>query len=733
MQGHRTTIGSLTLPDSLDFDCGSTSSNVGVDHQICWGNLCDHPESRLTDYTISASSSDTYMATLAQEGQNLNRWFVGEPSSSTPPNLVNHDEQLMQNGWSSSMSAATSSLAPRVEAQCYQPSGSVPRNITNLTLDGNHQNVNGTSFMQFHGSGASSHNYDLNIGPLGEVGDDHMECINSSKIGGVENKLMMPSGSNPSDPFSSAASGVEEDDSRPGCSLDGRRLSCKRKAFEGNAGQSSSGGSCFLRESSCSIWPDVSPCYNNNNNAGSSMNVSTPFESSHGVSPPDSVNPRLGLGVGGYARESHAPNVAGGAEGFHRNYRVRVNSSNQQNSIPSHSYFSAANGHSSVPSAHQPLRFLPINPSLDLMSSTPPDNAAAAVPSQSFATRMPSLRRHMQALRWNASSSSTPASSSSAVAGSSCDTDAPLNDDLASRTMTRNISTFTSATEDTSSTPHPTHWDLSGANATFPRNVASSSRSGQSSGSHSSAGPNGVPHRHSQSQYSRRLSGYVPRSLLSSVGSEVVAPGHNILAQRTASASSHGLPPSGSGSEGHNHSYPQSALWIERQGEGVVGAPYSLRALATAGEGRSRLVSEIRNVLDIMRRGEGLRFEDIMILDQTVLFGMSDMHDQHRDMRLDVDNMSYEELLALEERIGNVCTGLSEETVLSRMKRRRYLSSMREEQTDMEPCCICQENYNDGEELGTLDCGHDFHTDCIKQWLARKSLCPICKTTALST
>lgn len=31
-----------------------------------------------------------------------------------------------------------------------------------------------------------------------------------------------------------------------------------------------------------------------------------------------------------------------------------------------------------------------------------------------------------------------------------------------------------------------------------------------------------------------------------------------------------------------------------------------------------------------------------MILDQSVLFGVADIHDRHRDMRLDVDNMSYE-------------------------------------------------------------------------------------------
>lgn len=31
-----------------------------------------------------------------------------------------------------------------------------------------------------------------------------------------------------------------------------------------------------------------------------------------------------------------------------------------------------------------------------------------------------------------------------------------------------------------------------------------------------------------------------------------------------------------------------------------------------------------------------------MILDQSVFFGVADAHDRHRDMRLDVDNMSYE-------------------------------------------------------------------------------------------
>lgn len=37
-----------------------------------------------------------------------------------------------------------------------------------------------------------------------------------------------------------------------------------------------------------------------------------------------------------------------------------------------------------------------------------------------------------------------------------------------------------------------------------------------------------------------------------------------------------------------------------------------------------------------------LVFQDVMILDQSGFFGMVDIQDRHRDMRLDVDNMSYE-------------------------------------------------------------------------------------------
>lgn len=125
--------------------------------------------------------------------------------------------------------------------------------------------------------------------------------------------------------------------------------------------------------------------------------------------------------------------------------------------------------------------------------------------------------------------------------------------------------------------------------------------------------------------------------------------------------------------------------------------------------------------------------------------------------------MCVQELLALEERIGNVNTGLTEENISKCMKQKIYVTE--DGQPDAEPCCICQvpifltlynlqiislgvdslkkvlivrcyhfmilqEEYKNGDDLGGLECGHDFHTSCIKKWLSQKNACPVCKAAA---
>ncbi|KAG8502537.1 hypothetical protein CXB51_001126 [Gossypium anomalum] len=115
--------------------------------------------------------------------------------------------------------------------------------------------------------------------------------------------------------------------------------------------------------------------------------------------------------------------------------------------------------------------------------------------------------------------------------------------------------------------------------------------------------------------------------------------------------------------------------------------------------------------------------------------------DHHRDMRLDIEDMSYEELLALGERIGNVNTGLSEEIIRRKLKTRSYstfatnINLEEAAPVEQEPdfCTICQEDYKNQEKIGTLDCGHEYHASCLRKWLLVKNVCPICKSEALAT
>ncbi|KAK2422483.1 RING-type E3 ubiquitin transferase [Trifolium repens] len=122
-------------------------------------------------------------------------------------------------------------------------------------------------------------------------------------------------------------------------------------------------------------------------------------------------------------------------------------------------------------------------------------------------------------------------------------------------------------------------------------------------------------------------------------------------------------------------------------------------------------------------------------------------NDPHRDLRLDIDGMSYEELLALGERIGKVNTGVSEEIITSQLKTKLYtpypsidlnelpidLNELPPDDEEIDTCMICQDAYQYQENIGTIQCGHEFHVDCISKWLKIKNQCPICKTEAITT
>ncbi|KAG9450461.1 hypothetical protein H6P81_010426 [Aristolochia fimbriata] len=125
---------------------------------------------------------------------------------------------------------------------------------------------------------------------------------------------------------------------------------------------------------------------------------------------------------------------------------------------------------------------------------------------------------------------------------------------------------------------------------------------------------------------------------------------------------------------------------------------------------------------------------EIMMFQTSFLSGTPDHFDQYRELRLDVDSMSYEELLELGDRIGYVSTGLREEEILRCLRKMKHsiLSSTSSHKTagiDWK-CSICQEEYEANDEVGKLECGHSYHLYCIKQWLLQKNACPVCKAVA---
>ncbi|KAK6946666.1 Zinc finger, RING-type [Dillenia turbinata] len=133
--------------------------------------------------------------------------------------------------------------------------------------------------------------------------------------------------------------------------------------------------------------------------------------------------------------------------------------------------------------------------------------------------------------------------------------------------------------------------------------------------------------------------------------------------------------------------------------------------------------------------------DEIAILEIPGFYDVGNGIDHHQDMRLDIDDMSYEDLLALAERIGNVSTGLSEDTILTHLRTKIYDSSIKsinleemgcaEQETDS--CIICLEDFANQDKVAILDCGHEYHADCLKKWLLVKNVCPICKSSATAT
>lgn len=142
-----------------------------------------------------------------------------------------------------------------------------------------------------------------------------------------------------------------------------------------------------------------------------------------------------------------------------------------------------------------------------------------------------------------------------------------------------------------------------------------------------------------------------------------------------------------------------------------------------------------------------------------------EQEDYMSDDEVDPDNMTYEELQALADTVGSVSRGLPTHIIdslpISRYHRQAPLPAAANssnsilidlctpdgrtgragvpiisiddtpEQQVRGPsqevqCTVCCMELEDGEHVMRLPCGHFYHPDCIRPWLALNKACPIC-------
>jgi len=93
----------------------------------------------------------------------------------------------------------------------------------------------------------------------------------------------------------------------------------------------------------------------------------------------------------------------------------------------------------------------------------------------------------------------------------------------------------------------------------------------------------------------------------------------------------------------------------------------------------------------------------------------------HNADALPDENMSYEQLLELEEKIGKVNPGLSSD-IVKNLPVINYQSTTNEKQM----CLVCREEYKTNDPVKILSCTHSYHKGCIDKWFEDHKTCPIC-------
>ncbi|XP_074579835.1 putative E3 ubiquitin-protein ligase HIP1 isoform X2 [Curcuma longa] len=681
MQGQRSTFQPFCEP--FDIDRPSSSSTSVMDQPLLWNELLpvSVENQDLPRNPMSSSGTVSCGNVASQEGPSFNFWDTIGPSSSMPPlNQGTRNEIKLENSW------MASSLGSRTGGPRIQDSRPEATNNLSFETDSGELNINLANNRQ-----QLSQLLDFNEPP-------HDSSHNTERVEMSREVLGSGFHSGPSNVGLTPYQHVSF------CASSSGGGSSRAIDFFSN----NDGGKQKVTECSSHKRKNIERDHGECSASGNSGNFNEEEINTRG-----SIIPR--------AAASDHYHLVSSAGNHQKNTRIRINHADEANAFAPDLW----------PQENNLAHYNPWHP----------QSASAAIPHNQLtdsryqgSNLVPHRQRHVCAMPvlppdlypfpHNGISNTEVGSSSGSPAVAADGASAELDSSGVSINISEQMSVPPISTRNM--LREQTNWSSVTGSTVLSGNSVPASQVGTNLGVYQPLGANWLTH-----QNRRRISEAVRRSLLSSDSEHRGRSMGHPTCQNSSSASQEVGHQSGAVSRAHQHPYMRLSL-LQRQNSGPLSVPLPTRTLAAAREGRNRM-SEIRNVFERLRRGENLLLEDVLLLEQSAFVGGGNFQDRYRDMRLDVDNMSYEELLALGERIGSVNTGLSEEKILKCLKQCKYVSVVSQPLEEVEPCCICREEYIEGEELGRLDCSHDFHSACIKKWLMIKNLCPICKTTALSS
>lgn len=571
MQFPRSTVQSL--PETFEFDHAPSSNNSGLNQQLVWNRVLNPVDTRNMQWYLPSPSDDTaaYANTVSHAGA-FTGWNPSGPSSSShPPNQASHREAVMGQELMNSIPSYARASA-RLEERNFVPTN--PLSLESFSIDLNNNQIANGPFIQNSSSDGTPQNAHHSAGFVGnETGQ-------------------IPSAGGSSDPHATtsgtAEHPVEDRDGTPG-SVDRRRLSCKRKAMEEASGPSFAGTS-NSEQGESSIWHAVP----GRQNTSGSLSVSSHVEHLSGVNAQDEhLNPRLEE-----VRVAPDSNPALNGDGSVES-SLRINPAHQVFARPNLCRLENNIRRSHVRPPHPP------SSGLNLSNQFPDSRQAAAnatsLQTQSLASNFPGFMRNMHPFSWNGAPNSRAGSSSNSPLTLG-QRSLGVREEANVRSVPRSISDpmFMPATEMRHMTQDPINWSSTNGSASIPGNPSmpenASFRAGSSSGSHPLPAPTWVPQQHPP-HYPRRLSEVARRTLFSSAGSDPGGSSGNYPPARAAPSSSPEMVLPGAGHQGHQLSHLRSAFLMDRLvGDGALGVPSPLQALASGSEGRSRLVSEVRSV-----------------------------------------------------------------------------------------------------------------------------------------